>query len=195
MIASPPMLNGMPRRMLGQIAQWGYVVRDVNAGMEHWTRLLGIGPWVLIDDFSAYEFTHRGQRVDLDIVVALSYFGETQVELIQQRNDAPSPYKEFIDSGREGLQHFGFWPSDYEATKKALAEAGCKPVYIADPPAADIAATIYFESPAPFGPMIEISALNTTRAAANERMKREAYEWDGSDPVRRFKTLLGAYKE
>jgi hypothetical protein len=30
-------------------------------------------------------------------------------ELIQQHNDAPSLFRDFLDSGREGLQHLAFW--------------------------------------------------------------------------------------
>jgi hypothetical protein len=35
-------------RIFGEIAQLGYVVRDVRASMEHWVRH-GVGPWFYIE--------------------------------------------------------------------------------------------------------------------------------------------------
>src|SRR6185369_5607710 len=50
-------------------------------------------------------FRHRGKDSAMEMSVALANSGDPQIELIQQRNDAPSMYKELLDSGREGLQH------------------------------------------------------------------------------------------
>ena len=32
-------------RFLGEIRQLGYVVHDIEAAMDYWSRTLGVGPW------------------------------------------------------------------------------------------------------------------------------------------------------
>ena len=59
----------------------------------------------------------------MEMSVALANSGDLQIELIQQRNDAPSMYKEFLDSGREGLQHMSYWTRDYQAPLRPRAVA------------------------------------------------------------------------
>ena len=174
--------------LLGRAAQWGCVVRDIEAGMRDWTRLLGIGPWILVRDFSAYSFTHRGQVVFPQLTVAITYFGDIQVELIEQRNDAPSPYREFLSAGREGIQHLGFWPADFAAARAAVEASGHAPVFFAQPNA-PVNPTIYFEAPERIGPMIELSEIPEPRKRAYARMRELAENWDGSQPVREFSSL------
>jgi glyoxalase/bleomycin resistance protein/dioxygenase superfamily protein len=47
-----------------------------------------------------------------------------QLELIQQRCDTPSMWRDFIQSGREGMQHFAVWPEDYDAAYQRAIDAG-----------------------------------------------------------------------
>jgi hypothetical protein len=161
--------------------------------MRDWTSLLGIGPWILVRDFSAYSFTHRGETVFPELTVAITYFGDIQVELIEQRNDAPSPYREFLAAGREGIQHLGFWPDDFAAARTAVAASGHAPVFIAQPNA-PVNPTIYFEAihgqgGGRVGPMIELSEIPEPRKRAYAKMRELAETWDGSQPVREFGSL------
>ena len=87
-------------RIFGAVAQNGYVVRDIRAAMDHWINVMGVGPWFYIDRVKTDYFRHRGKDSGLEMSVALANSGDLQIELIQQRNDAPSMYKEFLDSGR-----------------------------------------------------------------------------------------------
>jgi hypothetical protein len=102
-------------RLFGPMRQNGYVVRDIEAAMKHWIDVLQVGPWFYIDRVQTDWFRHRGQDSALELSIALANSGDLQIELIQQRNDAPSMYKEFLDSGREGLQHVAFWSTDYQS--------------------------------------------------------------------------------
>ena len=44
-----------------------------------------------------------------------------QLELIQQRNDVPSLYSDFLAAGHEGMQHWSSWPVNYhEIRERAL---------------------------------------------------------------------------
>ncbi|MDX2155302.1 MAG: VOC family protein [Hyphomicrobiaceae bacterium] len=103
-------------RIYGEVRQLGYVVRDIEAAMKHWVEVLGVGPWFYVDRLPVRHFAYRGRPSDPHVSIALANSGRVQIELIQQRNDAPSMYLDFLASGPEGLQHVSTWPVDYEAT-------------------------------------------------------------------------------
>ena len=46
--------------------------------------------------------------------------GFIQIELIQQHDDLPSIYKEFLDSGQKGLQHVSSWVTTKELNENKL---------------------------------------------------------------------------
>src|SRR6201996_8570876 len=113
-------------RIFGAVRQNGYVVRDLRAALDHWVTVLGVGPWFYIERVKTDYFRHRGQDSAVEMSIALANSGDLQIELIQQRNDAPSLYKEFLDSGREGLQHLSFWSTEYQSLYDRLLAAGHK---------------------------------------------------------------------
>jgi hypothetical protein len=86
-------------RIFGAVRQNGYVVRDIHAAMKHWIEVMGVGPWYYMDRVKTDWFRHRGENSAVEMSIALANSGDLQIELIQQRNDAPSLYREFLDSG------------------------------------------------------------------------------------------------
>ena len=58
--------------------------------------------------------------------IALANSGDLQIELIQQRNDAPSMYLDFLREHGEGLQHMSYWSTDYQALYDRAIAAGFK---------------------------------------------------------------------
>jgi hypothetical protein len=103
---------------VGQVAQ---VVESLEATVEEYARLFGIGPW----DFYTYErplvsrMTYRGTPADYSMRIALSWFGPTRIELIQVVR-GPTVYDEFIKKHGYGVQHLGLVVPEMA---KALAEA------------------------------------------------------------------------
>ncbi len=74
-------------RLFGPIRQNGYVVRDIEAAMTHWSTVLGVGPWFYTAHAPIQDFMYRGTRSDPDVAIALANSGPLQIELIQQHND------------------------------------------------------------------------------------------------------------
>ena len=101
-------------RLFGGVIQNGYVVRNIEAAMRHWIDVLGVGPWFYIDHLPVADFQYKGQPSPVDISLALANSGTLQIELIQQRNDAPSLYRDFLQAGHEGLQHLGYGTREFE---------------------------------------------------------------------------------
>lgn len=171
--------------MLGKLAQWGYVVRDIEVAMRCWTEVLHIGPFVYIEDVGDVICRYHGQSTDVKISVAFAYHGDTQIELIQQRNAAPSPYIDFLNAGREGLQHLGFWTDDYDTTRARLEAKGFTPDYTVQLPGSP-RETVYFNVPEMFGSMIEVSQNSVPKRQLFEAIAALGHGWAGERPVRRY---------
>jgi catechol 2,3-dioxygenase-like lactoylglutathione lyase family enzyme len=174
--------------VLGKSAQWGYVVRDIERSMRQWTEMLHIGPFLYVDDVGEVTCRYRGVRTGVKLSVAFAYHGSTQIELIQQRNTEPSPYVDFLAAGREGLQHLGFWAADYDYTRAQLEAHGFEPSYTVQLPGSP-RETVYFEPPAGFGSMIELSTATPQKQQLFDAIAALGTNWDGREPVRRFDSM------
>jgi Glyoxalase/Bleomycin resistance protein/Dioxygenase superfamily len=144
-------------RIFGQIAQIGYVVADIEASMLQWIRH-GVGPWFYIERVQTDYFRHRGVDSPVQMSIALANSGDVQIELIQQRNDAPSMYREFLDSGRSGAQHVAYWTTDFA----------------------------YLDTEHDQGTVIEISDISGAKGQLFAYIREQAAAWDGTDPIRRI---------
>lgn len=102
--------TGMDRR-LGKIEQIGYVVADIEAACRAWADTQGVGPWLLSRDLE-FSGTYDGQPTSPRLHVALAYHGDVQVELIQQLDDGPSPYRAYLPPGGSGIHHVGYCIED-----------------------------------------------------------------------------------
>ena len=111
-------------RRFGPVRQNGYVVRDIEAAMAHWSGVTGVGPWFYTERAPIHHFEYRGRPYEIHLSIALTNSGPLQLELIQQRNDAPSLYREFLDAGQEGLQHIAYWTEHFDADRARALEAG-----------------------------------------------------------------------
>src|SRR3954453_1997040 len=97
-------------RLFGPMRQVGIVVRDIETAMRHWVEVCGIGPWFYAERLPLSEFRYKGRVYDINMSVALANSGNVQLELIQQRCDNPSLYRDFLAAGHEGMQHWSSWP-------------------------------------------------------------------------------------
>jgi hypothetical protein len=178
---------------LGRVAQWGVVVPDIDEAMRHWSVLLGIGPFLHIQTIAPWEHEarYRGVPSDVQITVAFSYFGETQIELIQQLNDSPSPYIDFLQAGRSGIQHLGFWSDHYDDSYAGLLDEGYVPVYTAKMRGVPRVTTYFTDSTGLFGPMVELSLMTERKSAMFRAMADRVHNWQGrTPPVERYPSTV-----
>ncbi len=174
--------------LLGPATQLGFVVRDLEAAMRHWIDVYGVGPFICMEKGTSQPAPTtymRGKPVVVETKLAFGFMGDVQIELIEQRNDAPSPYTEFLDAGREGLQHLGFWVYDHAAAVTRLEAAGYERVYEIGLAGQDDP-IIYYNSPSLYGPMLEIVPVKWRRS--REAVRAACDEWTGGDPIIRYET-------
>ncbi|HZD25722.1 MAG TPA: VOC family protein [Alphaproteobacteria bacterium] len=167
--------------LFGPLRQMGYVVRDIEAAMRHWIEVCRIGPWFYVDRLPVSDFRYRGEPSDPHISIALANSGDVQVELIQQRNDVPTMYLDFLGAGHEGLQHWSSWPTDYDAIYGRALVAGYAVGQEADSPRGRF---VYFLNEGHPGTVIEMAHLTDARRRIFDGIREAALGWDGRDPVR-----------
>lgn len=172
-------------RIFGAIRQNGYVVHDIEAAMQHWVNVMGVGPWFYFDRVKIDWFRHRGAPADPELSIALANSGDLQIELIQQRDDTPTLYKEFLDSGREGLQHVAYWSKDYQALYDRALSLGYTLGHEGQI-GGEQGRFAYFDTEAHPGTVIEISDISGPKGSFFEMVRQLSLDWDGTDPIRRL---------
>ena len=63
-------------RFFGDIRQAGYVVADIEAAMDYWSRELGIGPWFYNPRVPIVNYRYRGKAYEPHNSVALANSGD-----------------------------------------------------------------------------------------------------------------------
>jgi hypothetical protein len=168
-------------RLFGQIAQIGYVVPDVHASMEHWLGN-GVGPWFYVDRVDMDFFRYRGEDSSLEMSVAVANSGSLQIELIQQRNEAPSMYRDFLAAGHSGAQHVAYWSTSYQALYDRALANGFRlgqEGSIGGPQGR----FAYFEHELDPGTVIEISDVSGPKGDLFAFVREAARDWDGTKPI------------
>ncbi|MEM1412567.1 MAG: VOC family protein [Pseudomonadota bacterium] len=165
----------------GPILQNGFAVYDWRAAAHHWLDVMGVGPFFVMEhiEFEWCEF--RGEPADIDMSVAIAYTGGQQIELVEQHNDAPSIYTEFLSANEPGLQHMGVFVDDLQATLDAYelrskivqqgrTTAGVNFAYVD---------TIFHN-----GTMLELIEVDEKIRGAFDYMRGAAESWDGDKRLR-----------
>jgi hypothetical protein len=170
-------------RIFGPIRQNGYVVRDIEAAMRHWTQVLGVGPFSYLPHRRPEDFVYRGRPSSPECSIAIAFAGDLQIELIQVHSDTPNLWQDFLDAGREGLQHVSAWTDDFDAAFERITAAGHRCAQ-----QGTIGGGIrfaYFDTEAHPGTVFELSNLDAEPyRSAMAALREAARSWDGSEPVR-----------
>ena len=170
-------------RFFGPLRQMGFVVRDIDKAMRHWVEVCGVGPWFYAEKLPLDAFRYKGKNYDdIHLSIALANSGDVQLELIQQRDEHPSMYRDFLAAGHEGLQHWSSWPENYRELYDRAIAGGWKVGQEGDTPRGPF---VYFLDEGHPGTVIEMAEATPTRRRIFDAVRRAAIGWDGRDPIRR----------
>lgn len=169
---------------LPQPMQVCYIVSDLDAVLLHWTRTTGAGPFFVIENMAFKEQWFRGQRTEINATMALGYWGDLQLEFVQQRNDAPSPYLEFTAAGLAGQHHLGVLTPNLDTDVAELEARGANRIYWGE--SATGLRFTYVASDRHPGGMIELIEEGPEVLGMFGAMREAARIWDGKDPIRRI---------
>jgi hypothetical protein len=172
-------------RIFGTIMQNAFVVPDLDAALDHWTRVMGVGPFFVFEHVQYAEAWHRGRvATDIDMTVAIAYWGSMQIELVCQLNSAPSIFTEFAARDLGGLQHMGVITESVDRDLARLALRGIEPVQQGTTRAGLRFA--YVATDRHPGGMIELIESSERVLRFFDKMRRAAEQWDGAQPIRRM---------
>lgn len=175
-------------RFFGEIRQVAYLVPDIDAAMDHWSRVLGVGPWYYNPHVPIRNYHYRGERHEPHNAVALANAGALQIELLQPRNDVPSMYRDFLRAGHQGVQHVAYWTENFDVDL-ARAEAAGFTVCMGGEVGTN-GRFVYFEDRSGLpGTTIELSEVAGPKGRLFKLIREAAAGWDGRDPVRAFPDL------
>jgi hypothetical protein len=170
-----------PTILPGPIRQNGYVVRDLGGAIDAWLDT-GVGPWLLLPHLTQAGSVYRGRPTEPVVSIAFANSGDLQVELIEQEDDSPSIYREFLDAGREGFHHLAWWAEDFDAVARAAQGAGWSVVHAGN--AGGMAQFAYYDQGGTTSTVIEVMELTDATRWLATTVREAAEKWDGSDPVR-----------
>lgn len=165
----------------GEIRQVGYVVRDIRAAMRDWIETFGVGPWYFSEKVMFRTFRYKGTPYPIEIALAMANSGGLQIELIQQLNDVPSMYVDFLERNGPGLQHVSSWPDDYGGVRSRALARGLK---IAQDGESERGAFVYFDNEFHPGTVMELSEQTETRRRVFDTIRQAAVGWSGDRPIR-----------
>lgn len=169
---------------LGEVMQLAFVPADFDAALRYWTETVGAGPFFALDHVQLEAVKVDGAPAQIDFSLALGYWGDIQIELIRQHNDAPSIYKSWRDEGREGLHHVCILVEDMDQARAVCAAAGARVRQEGKVPGGG--EVIYVDPGGGPGSLVEILKPAPGGRDFFAMMRDAARDWDGQNPLRRL---------
>ncbi len=171
--------RAFPERRFMQMC---WVVPDVHAAVKAWTDSAGVGPFFLFEQVTFEDARYRGQPAEPpDITAAMAQAGEVQIELVSQKDERPSVFRDVVPAGRTGFHHSALYCADYDASLGAYTDAGSQ---VAFSGLMMGARTCWIDTTATLGFMVELIEANPVADSIFEKFRAAAGSWDGTDPLR-----------
>lgn len=167
---------------IGPIVQLAFVPDDFDAAVNHWTTVMGVGPFYWIEHAGLENQRFNGTPSDVDFGLALGYWGDIQVELIKQHNDSPSIYNTAPYTSA-GLHHVCLMTNDINASRDIAIEAGGKMAFEADVPGGG---GVFYADMGSAGGLVEVLQAAPGADGLFDMIKQASVGWDGSDPFRKL---------
>lgn len=164
--------------------QNGFVVDDIVATAHRWAEVHGVGPFHVLPAREV-ACTYRGTSTSVDLQVAVAQAGPVQIELIHQRDDRPSVFRELGAVGPCGFHQICTVTPDYSAAIDAYASKGYG-IACEIPGSRGAPSVAYVDTFADFGfftEVVESTPLFLQQLAA---VSATCATWDGTDPVRKL---------
>lgn len=174
-------VQGLAR--LGPVMQLAWLPADFDAALDHWTRIMGVGPFFLMENIALAEMRYLDRPTSAIFSLALAYWGDTQIELIRPENDAPSIYHGPY-AVRDRLHHTCLLVDDITDAYAACKTNGAK--ILVEGRVGDSGHVIYADPGGGPGSIVEMLQPQPGTDDLFNMMKQAAATWDGTDPIRKL---------
>jgi hypothetical protein len=160
--------------------QLGFVVDDLLDAASRWAKVFGVGPFHVLPPMEP-ACTYRGTESAIALQIAVAQAGPVQIELIEQRCDRASVYRDLFAKGDSGFHQLCTVSADYEATKARYVDMGYELVTEIFGQGVH---TCFFDTVADFGFFTEVAEDAPGFLDQLAEIARTCAVWDGTDPVR-----------
>ncbi len=163
--------------------QLAYFVTDIRKAALHASETFGAGPFFLRNRIELEWGEHRGVSCKFIHSSAYGQWGDLMMELVQQDEEGPSPFRDIYAPGEQGLHHVASFVASLDDTIEAYQRLGM--------PLATRAVTkkggsefAFIDTTAHSGHMLEIYERSESLVGFYQFVRQAARDWDGPDPVR-----------
>lgn len=165
---------------LGEVMQLAFVPDDFEAAVKHWTEVMGVGPFFLMEGIHLEGMKYKGEPTDAVFDLALAYWGDLQIELIRPRDEHPSIYSGDYAQG-PGLHHVCILVDDIDEAYRVCGEADAE--IVIEGSLGD-SRVIYVDPGQGPGSLVEILQQGEAGPGLFAMIKQAGEGWDGSEPLR-----------
>lgn len=109
-----------------KVDQFGYVYRDIEKQARIWETCFNVPKFNFLPPFAGRP-RYRGKETEATVKIGFSRNFNVQIEFIQLI-EGECIYKEFLDQGREGLQHVSCSVENIEQHIDQFKKLGYEPV-------------------------------------------------------------------
>lgn len=103
----------------------GYWTGDLDAAMAQAQRVLGVGPFHLLEHVDLGDFRFRGEPATLDHSAAFTAWGPVLLELNVLHDAAPAALRDALGAQPGTVSHVAWTTDDLSSERQYLATAGC----------------------------------------------------------------------
>lgn len=105
--------------------QFCLVVPDLDAALAQYGPLFG--PFLVLRN-GPFDSMYRGHPARVELAVAFGRAGDIEVELVEWIS-GDTPHRDFLQQGRQGVQHIRYRVDDIDAWVERLRPLGYVPVW------------------------------------------------------------------
>ncbi|MFX0070105.1 MAG: VOC family protein [Candidatus Hermodarchaeota archaeon] len=109
-----------------KVAQLGFIVKNAEERAKIMELVYGMPEFAIMEDKGTV--LSRGKERNITLKIAMSRFNNMQIELIEVV-EGECIFTEFLDSGREGLQHLSYFIEDLDTYIEAFKKAGIEMIH------------------------------------------------------------------
>jgi hypothetical protein len=160
--------------------QLGFVTSDLLTAAARWASVHAVGPFHVLPPVEV-DCTYRGTQSAIEMQIAIAQAGPVQIELIEQRCDRASVFRDLFAKSRSGFHQLCTVSPDYEGKKAHFEHLGYE---LASEIIANGSRVSYFDTVDDFGFFTEVVEETPGFLTHLARIARTCAEWDGTDPVR-----------
>jgi hypothetical protein len=171
--------NEVAARPWGPIMQIAYVVDDLDAAIDHWTGVMGVGPFYLIERPVLENAYYENEPLTVNMTAALASSNGLQIELILQHDDAPSIYTRRRPEG-DGVHHMAALTENLQAAIAYVESRGGRRLQGADIPGGG--GLCYVDTGTPAG-ILELLELRAPILELYESIRVAGATWDGQQRI------------